>query len=486
MAEPDRREERTPRVRALVVDDDPGIARIVTLTLEQAGCATRSFTDGAEALRSLRETPADIVVTDLRMPGMDGMELLRSVKSDLPETDVIVITGCADKDDAIAALRLGAFDFLEKPFDGVALTNAVRRTVSYREAVRDRDRFADELSTLTAQQAEQWGIGSFVGKSGAVREVLRRVRLLQQSAGTPALILGESGTGKELIARAIHYGSNRSRRPFIPVNCAAVPAELAESMLFGHSRGAFTGAVADKKGCFELAHGGTIFLDEIGDMPLEVQAKLLRVLEDGVVVPVGRAEGRQVDARVVAATNADLNERLEAGRFRTDLFYRLAGFTLEIAPLRRRPEDIPLLARHFVHLLSSEMGIGAPAILPKAMDALCAHPFPGNVRELKNTMERALLESGGATIGPGHICFIRLGAPPAQPAGADPAAPSPAPPADELPLELAAAEKAVIERAIRTAAGNMAAASRLLGINRTRLYRKAAAHGIRPGPPPGD
>jgi transcriptional regulator with GAF, ATPase, and Fis domain len=257
---------------------------------------------------------------------------------------------------------------------------------------------------IARKEAEHWGLVGFVGESPTIKRIFDEIRLVQE-VPTSVLIAGESGTGKELIARAIHFGSWLREGPFVPVNCASLPGELADSLLFGHIKGAFTGADQDREGYFEMAHGGTLFLDELGEMALELQAKLLRVLEDGEVWRVGARQGRQVDVRVVAATNADVERRIQEGRFRQDLYFRVARFTVVAPPLRERREDIPLLAQHFLQLFVAEMGRDAPALSPEAHQSLSAYSFPGNVRELKNIIERALLESRGATVEPRHLHF---------------------------------------------------------------------------------
>jgi transcriptional regulator with PAS, ATPase and Fis domain len=288
---------------------------------------------------------------------------------------------------------------------------------------------------------------------------------LHHFSGTNVLITGESGTGKELVARAIHCSSPRSRAAFIAVNCVAIPAELAESMLFGHVRGAFTGATSDRKGCFELADGGTLFLDEIGDMPPPLQAKLLRVLEDGEVVPVGASHGRRVEARVVAATNADLHDRIAKGIFREDLYFRLARYLVELPPLRDRVEDIGVLAEHFLRLFAAEMRVPRPVLTCRALQLLESYAFPGNIRELKNMIERALIESGGDPIEPAHLRLLGRSLRRVREAV------EPRPPA-ALPLNLQAAEQALMKRALDETAGNVVEAARLLGVNRSRIYRK--------------
>jgi DNA-binding NtrC family response regulator len=464
-------------LRVYVVDDDARVARTVAAYLHGAGFGTEVFDDGNACLSRAAEERPDIVITDMQMPAMDGIALTRKVRAAHPETEVIVITAHADKRAAISALRAGAYDFFEKPVDADELVETVKRTARYQKAVQDRDRFAEQLTAVSRREARKWGIEAFIGNSVGIRKTLDDIRLLQRASQTSVLITGESGTGKELVARAIHFGSPRASRPFIPVNCSAIPTELAESTLFGHTKGSFTGATADKKGAFEQADEGTIFLDEIGDMPLDVQIKLLRVLEDGVVVPVGKSSGRRVDVRVVAATNADLQRKLESGDFRLDLFYRLAGYTVELPPLRERKGDLPMLAEHFVKQLSVEMGMSCPALTKEAVAVLEGHAFPGNVRELRNMIEGALIRCGGDPIGPEHLRFLAV--PPAPPSARAPSAAPPAVPqsaeAGQLPLNLADAERVLIERALKTADGNMAEAARLLGINRTKLYRKIGA-----------
>ncbi|HYR57718.1 MAG TPA: sigma-54 dependent transcriptional regulator, partial [Chthoniobacteraceae bacterium] len=311
------------------------------------------------------------------------------------------------------------------------------------------------------------GLADFIGRSGLIRQVLQDIERLHLFANTSVLITGESGTGKELVARAIHHGSSRAAAPFIPVNCVAIPAELAESMLFGHMKGAFTGALADRKGWFELADGGTLFLDEIGDMPAALQAKLLRVLEDGEITPVGAAQSKRVDVRVISATNADLAAKIAAGEFRQDLYFRLARFVVQTPPLRERPEDIPVLAEHFLKMFSDEMGMPPPELAPDASELLRGCSFPGNVRELKNLIERALIASGGGPIERKHF---QLASAPIVPAPETRAAAATV--FAGLPLNLEEAEHALIQRALEQTRGNVAEAARLLGVNRSRIYRR--------------
>ena len=461
-------------VKIAVLDDNPRICKTIQTYLRQIDCETELYTDPGECLERLKNNPVDIVITDVRMPDVDGIMMLKKIRKLNPSTDVIVISGHADKNVAIEALKFGAFDFFEKPVNSDELLATIKRTVRYREALRQREQFERQVSFLSEREAKRWGIESFVGRSRPISDVVREIRKIQESDNTSVLITGESGTGKELVARAIHFGGARSCRPFVPLNCSAVPENLAESTLFGHVKGAFTGATADRKGCFDLADGGTLFLDEIGDMPPVMQTKLLRVLEDGCVMPVGGATQHSVDVRIIAATNTDISSRLESGAFRSDLYHRLAVFMIELPPLRSRGKDIALLAGHFAGELASEMGIAEPSFSAEAMNVLEKHRFPGNVRELKNLIERALLESGGGEIKPRHLRLLRFsgrgpGGEPADTAGET------VPEAESLPLNLQEAEKIVIEKALSSAGGNVSKAARLLGINRTKLYRKMSA-----------
>jgi DNA-binding NtrC family response regulator len=325
---------------------------------------------------------------------------------------------------------------------------------------------------MSDREAVRWGLAAFVGKSKTIGKILDDIRRLHQFAGTNALITGESGTGKELVARAIHFGSPQAQRPFIPVNCVAIPADLTESAFFGHVRGSFTGATTDRKGYFELAHGGTLFLDEIDDMPLPLQVKLLRVLEDSCVTPVGASQGKRVDVRILAATNTDLQEKMATGTFRQDLYFRLARYLVAVPPLRERREDIPLLVTHFCKMFATEMGIEAPTFSSEALAALMAYDFPGNVRELKNVIERGLIKSAGGTVQPSHLGLSSPVLVDAE-GGSSPAMFTAAT-ASTLPLNLEVAEKLLIQRALTQTGGNITEAARLLGIHRTRIYRKLA------------
>ncbi|MBI2504745.1 MAG: sigma-54-dependent Fis family transcriptional regulator [Candidatus Latescibacteria bacterium] len=419
------------RPKVLIVDDVPANLNILRDALEKEAYRIFAATSGPGALRIAVANRPELILLDVVMPEMDGYEVCRRLKADEATRDipVIFITARDEKESLLRGFKAGGVDYVVKPFaEEEVLVRArthlelsrlnrellrknreLSAEIERRQQAEAARRQADEqLALISEQEAQRWGIEGFVGRSQVVQEILEEVRQVQSASNTSVFICGESGTGKELIARALHFGSPRAKGPFVPVNCAAIPHELAESALFGHVRGAFTGATADHKGYFELADGGTLFLDEIGDMPLELQAKLLRVLEEGRLQPVGSGQERAVDARVVAATNADLAQAIAQGRFRQDLYFRLARFTIDVPPLRQRPEDIPLLAMHFLDLYADEMGIAAPAFSPEALARLRAYSFPGNVRELKNIIEYALIKSGGATILPDHLRLLDL------------------------------------------------------------------------------
>jgi len=489
-----------PAEKILLVDDVPANLTVLTAALEPRGYEIFAAADGAKALQIAAKAKPDLILLDILMPGLDGLETCRRLKQlettrDIP---VIFITARGETENVVEGFRAGGVDYVVKPFQADEVFNRVathlrlsRLTRELREKNRALEtrtaeltseierrqkietalqRADDKLATFSDLEASRGNITGLVGDSTPLKKIVGEIQRLRQFPNTSVLITGESGTGKELVARAIHFDSARAKAPFVPVNCVAIPAELAESILFGHVKGSFTGATADRKGCFELADGGTLFLDEVGDMPASLQVKLLRVLEDGQVTPVGAAESKKVDVRVIAATNADLAARIAAGIFRHDLFFRLARYTVATPPLRDRLDDVLLLAAHYLKVFAAEMGRPAPGLSQAAAQALQAYHFPGNIRELKNIIERALIESGGETILPEHLHLLRGAggavAPVNSAAKRDLAA--------ALPLNLAEAEEVLIQRALDEAGGNIAEAARLLGVNRTRIYRKLA------------
>jgi len=375
--------------RILVVDDKENMLKLFAKILGD-GWALTCASDGARALSLLAAQPFDVVVTDLRMPGADGLTVLKAVKERAPDTEVVIMTAFASVSGAVEAIKQGAYDYLQKPFDPDAAALVVGRAL-------ERKRLKEEAASLQREIQGVFGFERLVGKSAAMREVYR---LLQQAAGLDitVLVTGETGTGKELAARAIHYQSARHQKRFVAVNCGALPENLVESELFGHARGAFTGAVQAKPGLFEEAQGGTLFLDEVGDLPLAVQVKLNRALQEKEVRRVGENEPVPVDVRIVAATHRDLKAEVKAGRFREDLFYRLHVLPIALPALRDRREDIPLLAAHFLAKFSKTHQRPLEGFEPDALRALTGYPWPGNVRELENAVERAVAVCEGPRI----------------------------------------------------------------------------------------
>lgn len=479
--------------RILLVDDVPENLSVLTTALEPQGYEILAASNAFDALKVAEKANPSLILLDVMMPGMDGLEACRRLKA-MPafaETPIMFITARAEMHAVVEGFKAGAVDYIVKPFqmDEVLsrvathlrmgrLTRELRarnRDLSEeierrKRAEKDLREAGHKLEAFSDLEASRGNIGGLIGNSRAMRKALEEIQRLNHFANTSVLVLGESGTGKELIARAIHFGSDRARAPFVPVNCVAIPGDLAESILFGHVKGAFTGATTDRKGCFGMADGGTLFLDEIGDMPAALQVKLLRVLEDGMVTPVGGSEPKRVNVRVIAATNANLHARIADGSFRQDLYFRLARYTISTAPLRERIEDVPTLAAHFLRSFAAEMGRQAPLISEEAIAALKRYSFPGNIRELKNVIERAIIESDGGLIQASHFSFALP-----SPKGTTTENPVIAATfAEGLPLNLEAAEDVLIQRALQETNGNVSEAARLLGIHRTRIYRKLA------------
>lgn len=361
----------------LLIDDDVSLRRVTEFTLQEAGYQVLTAPDGTDGLRQFEEQKPALVITDIQMPGLSGYDVLKRVKELSPETLVIVITAFGTVEKAVEAMKLGAYDYLTKPFGREELRLTVEKALSYQGLKEENLRLRDQIS-------HQADFSRLVGTSDKMQHVFELVRRVAPTEAN-VLITGESGTGKELIAQAIHRSSERRNGALVAVNCAAIPADLLESELFGHVKGAFTGAIKDRKGKFEQANGGTLFLDEVGDMPLDLQPKLLRALQEREIEPVGEGVPRKVDVRVVAATNQDLEVAITEGSFREDLFYRLSVIPVELPPLRARREDIPLLVRHFLDKYAGGVAI---TVSEGALKRLCDYDWPGNVRELENTMER--------------------------------------------------------------------------------------------------
>lgn len=475
--------------KVLLVDDQPANLDVLCDVLEAEGYGILFAPSGRIAIRSAIRSLPDLILMDVTMPEMDGFEACRLLKEDPRTAHIPVIFVTArDRDvDLATGFEAGGVDYITKPFQEtevlirvethVRLNRLARMLSEKNTELEEKNRALEEemvqrkalkgqLTQISNREAERWGLEGFIGESPTIQKIYADVALMQEH-DTGVLISGESGTGKELVARAIHFGGARQSAPFIPVNCGAIPSELVEAALFGHVRGAFTGAVEDRLGYFQMAHGGTLFLDEIGEMPLELQSKLLRVLEDGEVWPVGATEGKRLDVRVLAATNVNLHEKIETGAFRQDLFFRLARFTVTTPPLRECPDDIPVLARHFLSLFAVEMGRDVPRLKNEVVARLKTYHYPGNVRELKNMIERALIESRGANIDLSHLHFLTD-----KPAtdGNDTKLTGPT-----LPMNLDEAAKMaelwVLEEAMKQTDGNLSEAARFLGVSRNRVYR---------------
>jgi len=377
--------------KILIIDDDTSLRRVLEYNLQEEGYAVFAAADGAAGLTLFDEQQPELVITDLKMPGMTGFQVLAGVKTRSRETPVIVITAFGAVETAVEAMKLGAHDYITKPFNRDELKLVVKKALEMRGLSEENRRLREELT----ERAE---FRNIVGISRKMEQVFQIVRKVADTEAT-VLITGESGTGKELVAGAIHSLSSRRAAPFVAINCAAIPRDLLESELFGHVKGAFTGAIRDKAGKFQLADGGTLFLDEVGELPVELQPKLLRALQERIVEPVGGTVPKKLDVRVVAATNTDMEKALAAGDFREDLYYRLAVIPIHLPPLRERMEDIPLLIRHF----SVKHGGQSVTLTTEAMEELRRYPWPGNVRELENTVERLLIMRNGDVIEAGEL-----------------------------------------------------------------------------------
>jgi len=452
----------------LVVDDEELYRRALERILGRVGHDVVTARDASEALRLLSAQPVDLVLSDVQMPGINGLELIRQVHDIAPDLPCIVITGYGSAEQSVEALRAGAFWYLEKPFDQGHL-DVVRRLV---EQAIEVGRLKAENRMLQQQLRTQYRFEDIVGSSKALRGVLE---LVSKVAGTDATVLvtGESGTGKELIARAIHYASPRAERMLVTVNCGAIPEELLESELFGHVKGAFTSAISQREGRFALADGGTIFLDEIGDMSPNLQVKLLRVLQERTFEPVGSSKTLSVDVRVVAATNQQLEQAIRERRFREDLFYRLNVFPVHVPPLRERAEDVPLLAQHFLERARQSKGKQVEGIQPETMDLLCAYAWPGNVRELENLMERLVILCSEGRIEPSDL-------PAAFHERETPSVAVPQLPPTGLSFRdvVEDFETDLIVQALDQTHWNKNQAARLLGLNRTTLLEKIKKKGL--------
>ena len=439
--------------KILVVDDEGVVRNSLTEWFSIEGYNTKGACCGKEALETVEKQDFDVALIDLKMPGMDGVELQRCLRDKDPELTVIMMTGFGTVETAVQALKQGAYDYLTKPIDPDELSHTVEKAMEHRRAKRENVQLRECLEEI-------FPATQMIGTSSAMQHV---VELIEMVAPTPAtvLITGESGTGKEIVARAIHAASARRHMPMVVIHCGALTETLLESELFGHERGAFTGAQNRKKGKFELAEGGTVFLDEIADISLKTQTDLLRVLQEREIVRVGSNETIKVDFRCIAATNKDLKGMIEAGTFRPDLFYRLNVVSIELPPLRRRKDDVPLLIDYFLNKYSKSMNRPAPELAPEALALLLNYDWPGNVRELENAIERALVIRRGNRIEASDFPF-QLSLPPKQGG-----------------RSLEEVERGHIEHVVKETSGNLSQAARILHIDRTTLYNKLRRYGMR-------
>lgn len=452
------------KARILVVDDEVSMRELLDIMLEKEGYAVSTAGSGREAVAMIGKTDFDLLLCDIRLGDMTGIDVLRAAKAQNSQTVVIMISAYASAETAVQAMNDGAYDYLPKPFDTSELKKAVARALEMRTLEQEKKAVGDDLR-------RNLHFGLIMGNSPKMLRIYDMIRQVSQTV-TNILITGESGTGKELIARAIHQESSRSDQPFVAVNCGGIPETLMESELFGHRKGAFTGASADKKGLFEAAHKGTLFLDEIGEISVPIQVKLLRAVQTKTVRPVGGNEDLHVDARIISATNRNLEEEVIAGRFREDLFYRLNVIEIKVPPLRERKEDLKLLAQHFLEKYSKEMGKDISKVSSYAVDLLQKYDFPGNIRELENLLERSVALTSTNILLPDSLALSihKRKCTDGDKGGlVDIAAVSHGISLDE---ELDKVEKAYIEEAMKISGGNKQKATELLGINlRSLRYR---------------
>lgn len=464
-------EVKATRKSVLVVDDRENVRNMLAAHLAEQGYEAEAAATGEAALDVFERKIFDVVITDMRMPGMDGLEVIRAVKEISPDTVVVVITAYAEMENAIEAMKEGAFDYIKKPFKLDEIDAVISK--AFQTA-----RLLQENRLLREAVERRYSFSRIVARSRPMQRVFTTIEKVAGTDST-ALILGETGVGKELVARAIHYNSRRREAPFVVVDCAAIPATLIGSELFGHVRGAFTGAVATKPGMFEVAHGGTLFLDEIGELDAALQVKLLRALEEGVIMRVGDTAPRRVDVRLITATNKELAEEVASGRFRKDLYFRINVVPISIPPLRERKEDIPLLVRHFCETYAEENEKPVRNFAPDALDALVNYSWPGNVRELQNVVERCNLMSDVEVITPAELppeITGRAAAPP-RPASAVPPEET-QPLKDQVARAVGDIEKEAIRQALRETGNKRQEAADLLGISRRSLFYKIKEYGL--------
>lgn len=450
--------------RVLVVDDEAPMRRVLEIMLQKMGHETRAACNGREALALAQRESFDLVLTDLRMPEMDGVALLDALRAQSIEAPVILLTAYGTVESAVEAMKKGAYDYILRPFDIEAVERIITRALTAERTRRENQFLREEVEK---------GWGEFVGRGAAMQRVYDLIQQVAPS-NTNVLITGETGTGKELAARAIHRASPRKAALFVPINCAAIPDDIFESELFGHTRGAFTGAAHDRAGKFEMAHGGTIFLDEITEMPLPMQAKLLRVLQEREIERLGSNRRIAVDVRVIVATNRNPQQAVHDGRLREDLYYRINVFSVEMPPLRDRAEDIPILVEHFLRMHGAKLGKCTPTITDRAVRCLREYAWPGNVRELENVLERAVVLSGGGSLDVPHLPRELVTPTPAKAAPGT----TEAFPTLSLPQAVENLEKELIGKALAHTADNKSKAARLLDVSERALWYKVKKYGL--------
>ena len=447
----------------LVVDDEPGMREFLEIMLTKEGYEVSIASNGEEAIEKIGKESFDLAIVDIQMPGINGIEVLRNTREKNYNTTIIMITAFASHESAIEAMKLGAYDYITKPFKIDEIKLVIKKSLDKNVLEKENTRLKKELDT-------KYGFENFIGSSNSIQQIFSLINRVSE-LNVNVLVSGESGTGKELVARAVHYSGSRKDGPFIPVNCGAIPEALIESEFFGHAKGAFTGATRDKKGLFEEANGGTIFLDEIGDLPIHLQVKLLRVLEEKEVRPLGKTESVSIDVRIISATNKNLEQEIMDNKFREDLFYRLNVIKVAMPPLRERKDDIPMLALHFLHKFATEMDKKITGISNEALEELEKYHYPGNIRELENIIARCVALETNEIIKKDSLPKLNTEGDYIDLTDTLNAK-------DSIDLVLGDVEKQIIENALKSSQGNKSETAKMLGITLRSLRYRLAKHRI--------